>query len=285
MKILPLCRKKEVNSSWKKYKGFPSVDTHQGYALGRQIISQFLFLLRSLLPPEPSSISVAGLCRLIMDEAQTLARGLLQSAYLVVGLAHHAGLAKVQALERRLTEASEKLNVERLAKEEAGKKMGAALKSKESIEKSLAEVQRALAETRRKVEEDSKAAEARLARMREKALKHKRGEEESLHYWNQTHTGQFVNALHQFAILNPDLRVHGSPPDYLVKDGQIVRAGHPVDLESPNLPNPRQILVDESAFNKASVVLFDSEELEVFFFVYFSCVFFVRSFSRFCFVS
>ncbi|KAK7256367.1 hypothetical protein RIF29_29809 [Crotalaria pallida] len=95
--------------------------------------------------------------------------------------------------------------------------------------------------------------------MKEKALKHKRGKEENLHYWNQTHIGQFVNALHQFIKLNPDLRVHGSHPDYQVKDGQIVLSGQPVDLDSPNLPDPRQIQVEESAFNEASIVLSDSE--------------------------
>ncbi|KAK7256506.1 hypothetical protein RIF29_29957 [Crotalaria pallida] len=108
------------------------------------------------------------------------------------------------------------------------------------------EAEASLANTQKKVEEDAKAdearakvADARLRRMRENSLKHKIREEENRFYWDQTHVGQFVNALNEFTFLNQHLNVHGAHPDHRVEDGQIVYEGGPVDLTSVDLPNPR----------------------------------------------
>ncbi|KAK7281765.1 hypothetical protein RIF29_10024 [Crotalaria pallida] len=95
--------------------------------------------------------------------------------------------------------------------------------------------------------------------MREKALKHKVGEEVNRFFWEQTHVSQFVNALNKFSFLNHHLNVHGAYPNYRVENNQIVSEDGLVDLSSADLPNLRELVEDTIVFPKDSIALSDSE--------------------------
>ncbi|KAK7251012.1 hypothetical protein RIF29_33870 [Crotalaria pallida] len=67
----------------------------------------------------------------------------------------------------------------------------------------------------------------------------------------------FVNALNRFSLLNPYLNVHGANPDYRVEGNQLFSQDDPVDLNSTDLLDPRQLVEDTWEFPKDSVVLSD----------------------------
>ncbi|KAK7250484.1 hypothetical protein RIF29_32953 [Crotalaria pallida] len=119
---------------------------------------------------------------------------------------------------------------------------------------------------RKRVEEEvnkCSEAQARLARIKVKALKYKRLAEQNFLFWQKSHGEQFLNVVSQLLVLKPDLRVLGSHRFFDVKEDKLIdrRSEEPVevDLTFPDLLDPRQFELDTTKFDKSVIVLSDSE--------------------------
>ncbi|KAK7250638.1 hypothetical protein RIF29_33186 [Crotalaria pallida] len=178
-----------------------------------------------------------------MNEAQVLAKHLLRATNVMLCLADCRGLDPVEQERRRNWSTHEQelvAEVERLKAEQQkqtddfAKQLDAERSAKEEAQKAKEEVDKNLAIALKQAEVEAN-----------RGLK-------------------FLNVVHQLSFMNPGLRVVGSHPFFEVMEGKMMdkRSGAPVEvnLDASDLPDPCQIVLDETEFDESAVAFSDLEE-------------------------